>query len=487
MTTDFSILSAVTVPINYTWDSGVPFQKSTNTTPAFITTNYVSGYASGVDVYFKNESTNGEILFDQNALISYTWNFGDLYNSTTNTATLTCIAPVRHIYTMPGQYTVTLFHTEIITQSVDTNPLLCRDLYNINWYWDNLADITVPIPKPDRKTWNETSCLSSFPKTWDPELECLQKHCRYWSWINTQAPGRSPTTWEQAKTNGLFEKRWFYESNDTICQKPEQPLVVVVRQERQEVIKQFIVEVKEISPQAGLHSETRPPAGSGPLTIRLSPKATLCGSFPIDRIDWDLGDGTPIKTVIRQAQPIDPAFILNNIFNQDPQDPRNYDIIHTYRRNTNQYSVFYPSITAYSANTGSHDSCSTTVGPIDFENLISDVKLLKAKNTTQGILYTLDVNNTCSFVTTITSTGNIIVPSIAVPPNKLRDTFFEIPIYRGNPGTNYPPIVIQSCAGFEFIKPLYGLIVEEEPLPLTSPLSALSAITQENDSYIIVE
>lgn len=487
MTTDFSILTAFTVPEDYSWDKGIPFEENSTTKVAYTETNYVSGYAPGLDVYFINNSNVGEILFDQNFEISYDWNFGDFYDTATNNTSLSCLAPVRHIYTMPGRYTVTLVHTKIITQSVDTNPLLCRDRYNINWFWDNLAEITVFPPRPDRKTWNETTCLSSFPKTWDPELNCLQKHCRYWSWINTQPDGRTPTTWEQTHpVGGIYPKRWLYESNDTVCEIPEQPAVVIVDQSRQEIIKQFIVEVKELLPQAGMHSLTRPPAGQSPFTVQLTPRTTVCGSFPIERIDWDLGDGSPIKTVTRAGQPTDSTFVRNNVFDQDLADPRNFDLVHTYRRNANQYSVFYPSITAYSANTGSFDSCSTTIGPLDFESLNEDVNILKVKNTTDGILYVLDIDNTCSFVTTVTSTENNITPLVVEPVNKLKDTYFNIVTYKGNIGNNYPPPVINNCVGFEFVKPLYGLIVEEETLPLTSPLSALSAITQENDSYIIV-
>lgn len=489
MTTDFIILTAATVPDDYTWDQGNPFESVTTEVPAYIQTNYVSGYAPGVDVYFRNVSQVGDIFSDQDIVINFSWNFGDIYNSTNNIASLTCVAPVRHVYTMPGKYTISLIHTEIVTQPIDTNPTLCRDRYNINWYWDNLTGLTNLPAKPDRKTWNETECLSSFPKTWDPELFCLQKYCRYWSWENTKSTGRNDTTWEQTQTNAEFEKRWLYESNDTVCQLPEQPASIIIRQERQEVIKQFMVEVKELLPRAGLHSITRPVAGIAPLTVQLTPRTTICGSFPIDRIDWDLGDGSPIKTITRQGPPTDPNFVNNRVFIGDSLDPRNYDLIHTYNRSIDQYSIFYPSITAYSANTGSYDACSTTIGPIDLGTPDDGVKILKVKNTVEGVLYTLDVNDTCTFITTVTGTENRLTQPTSIsflPPNKIRDSIYEVPVYQGNVGTGYPPPVEQSCAGFEFIRPLYGLVAEETTLPLTTPLSALSAITQENDAYILV-
>lgn len=487
MTTDFEILTAETVPNDYTWDKGIPFAFATTTAPAYVETNYVSGYAPGLDVIFNNICQQGLILFDEGFSLNYSWNFGDYYNDTTNNATLSCPAPVRHVYTMPGLYTVTLTHTEVVTQSVDDNPELCRDRYNINWYWDNLTDITNFPPKPDRKTWDETNCTGPYAKQWDSELVCLQKYCRYWSWESTKTAGRSNTTWEQTKTGNTLEKRWYFEPNDTSCQLPEEPAVIIVRQERQEVIKQFMVEVKELLPKTELYSVTRPIAGQAPFTVQLTPRGTTCGSFPIDRIDWDLGDGTPIKTVTRQGSANSSDFIYNDIFSNDILDPRNYDITHTYYRSADQYPVFYPSITAYSANTGSWDACSTTIGPIDLVDSADGLQILKVKNTMHGTLYALDIENSCSFVTAATGVSNITAPeTYNVPPNKIRDTYYEPVIYQGNLGTDYPPIITQSCEGYEFIKPLYGLIVEEEPLPLTTPLEELSAITQENDSYIIV-
>jgi len=101
-----------------------------------------------------------------------------------------------------------------------------------------------------------------------------------------------------------------------------------------------------------------------PLTVTLTPKYTQTGSFPIEKIVWDLGDGSPLLTRTRWDNNISTPFVSSGSFDLDPKDPRNYDIVHTYyKANTQQYS-FYPSITAYTSSTNSSNSCAITIGPI---------------------------------------------------------------------------------------------------------------------------
>jgi len=179
MTTDFFIISGSTVPQNYKWDIGNPFSPGVDEIPAYSTTNYVSGYAPGLKVLFANNSVPESISeFSEIEYISYNWDFGDYYNDSNNNVSLSCIIPVEHIFIMPGKYTVTLTQVNTITQTiVDAPPELCLDKYRINWYWTNLECFQI-----DAKTWDETACLSSFPKWWDSELACFQKHCRIWNW-----------------------------------------------------------------------------------------------------------------------------------------------------------------------------------------------------------------------------------------------------------------------------------------------------------------
>lgn len=484
MTTDFSILSGSTVPESYSWDVGVPFDTSVTEEQAYSTASYISGYAPGLKVVFDNNSASDDTPTNSTAYIDYSWNFGDNYNDGSNNVSLSCPAPVQHIYLMPGRYTVTLTHTQAFTQTVvDPSPNLCRDKYDINWYWDNLQ-----CSQLDAKTWDQTLCNATYAKWWDLELACFQKYCRQWSWEQLKCGNSSQTKWEETQTGGVTEKRWQYEANDTVCSTPSDYQTTTDSQQ-QVTTKQFIVEVKEIMPVAGMYSVTRPITGISPHTVQLTPRTTKCGSFPIDRIDWDFGDGSPIKTVVRYGgNTTDTELVNNEIYSADVLDPRNFDVIHTYNRSADTYPVYYPSLTAYSANTGSSDSCSITIGPIDLPDANSQIDIIKIKNTLEGALYTISYDNKCTFVTNVTGVKNIAQPAYTVPQNNLRDSYGQIVIYFGNNGGTYPPYTPPTCAGYETIIPVYALVMEENTDIDTSTLnlSALSAIMQESDRYILV-
>ena len=46
------------------------------------------------------------------------------------------------------------------------------------------------------------------------------------------------------------------------------------------------------------------------------------------------------------------------------KDPRNYDVIHTYRKTFDAGFSFYPSLTAYASSTGAYDCTAAIVGPL---------------------------------------------------------------------------------------------------------------------------
>lgn len=484
MTTDFSIISGSTISQNYKWDIGNPFSPGVDEVVANSTTNYISGYAPGLKVLFANNSVPETVSeLSQLDYIDYSWNFGDYYNDSNNFVSLSCVVPVEHLYVMPGRYTVTLTQTNTLTQTtVDAPPDLCLDKYQLNWYWDNLE-----CSQLDAKTWNETTCDASFSKWWDSELACFQKYCKLWNWEKLRCSETdNRVKWEETATGGRFQKRWFYEANDTVCSVAD--IVSTSSTQRQTTTKQFIVEVKEIPPVAALHSITQPISGIAPYTVQLTPRVTQTGSFPIDRIDWDFGDGTPIKTVTRQSNNSqDPELVNNNLFTADTLDPRNYDALHTYTRDINTYSLFYPSITAYSANTGTSDSCSTLIGPILLPNITpNSISFTKAKNTLNGILYTAVYDNTCTFFTTVTSQEMSVPPIYTAPTSRLQNSLGLPVLYTGNRGVGYPPIYTPDCGSaiVPVIEP--SVLLEEENLTTIGPLSALSAIMQESEDYILV-
>ena len=116
-------------------------------------------------------------------------------------------------------------------------------------------------------------------------------------------------------------------------------------------------------------------------------------------------------------------------------DVRNYDIIHTFVKHNNDYPVFYPSLSCYTSNTDTRDSCSTTIGPLFLSASPQTLNLIKTRNNVDGNLYIFDVDQTLSFQTNLSSEVNI---QIKIPPNKIRNaTKTENTEYFGNSGTNF--------------------------------------------------
>lgn len=439
MTTEYSIISAITVPRDYSWDSGTPFSTSALETSAAYDVNsgYIIGYAPGVRITFKNSSTD-DIGFDYR---EYTWDFNDFYNSTYNNISLSCIQDVSHTYIMPGTYKVTLKHYQTKTVPVLVDPgtpaLSCLGKYDIEWYWDNLSATDVC------RTWNETTCDGSFSKTWDDELACYGKYCKFWSWTQLELQGGlNPTTWEETKTGTSFAKKWQYEPPIEVCSPGagrEATFINVQQVEEQTYIPPtFTVKVLEIPPVANIYSITQPTTGVAPLTVQITPRGTKSGSFPIDRIVWDPGDGTPLIAVSRLQEPDLNQFTFTNYFTADSSDPRNYDLVHTYKRDLKTYPMFYPSLTAFSSSTDSSDACSTVIGPLTLSSISGQTHLLKVRNSTVGNLYSLQNQNYITFVTT--QTTNTAEGFSATIPQNLIKPFIPLTTQTsyGNNGSGYP-------------------------------------------------
>jgi hypothetical protein len=452
MITEFTIYSAITVPQTYSWDIGTPLQTVNTTTSAYVApvcntgiVPCVSGYAPGVKVIFYNNGSQTDDNFEET---SYNWDFGDYYNDTNNNVSLSCISLVEHTYVMPGTYTVSLRHiqtrkkTELTPGSLAR---LCIGKYDINWYWDNLV-----CGNLQALTWDQTMCVPPAsagvprPKWWDNETQCFQRHCKFWSWYDlaNYSDSANPVKWGQTVTDATFEKLWMFETNETNCIIPRAQFLDTLETNEQTIIKPHIIYVKEIPPVAEIICTTTP-IGVSPHTVTLCPTGCRPGSFPIDRIDWDLGDGTPIITHTRYTPPSGNYVQYNGKFSADPSDVRNYNIIHKYSRNSKTYPVFYPSLTCYSANTNTQDSCTTTVGPISFPN-ISEISILKIRNTTKGNLYAFDVDNKLTFSTNLSTTKDPVLP--AIPNNRLLINSTTTNTFSGNSNTNlYPAIYIPTC------------------------------------------
>lgn len=465
MIADFSIYSGITVPSNYSWDKGEPIDGSVvTTTTAYSTQTYISGYAPGLKVTFLNQS----IEEAKYKLIDYNWNFGDFYNDENNTIALSCLSYVDHTYIMPGKYTVTLLMTQAQKEEdqqpelINPNDLICRGKGGIKWQWNALSATNCI-------TWNGAECqqytglpiISGYDKWWTDELQCLQKYCKLWSWAALKQgyiffspqifPNKpitdNPVTWKETKYNQNFEKKWMYEAVGNKCKVDIVNIPAALEQTK---ILEYAVEVFEIPPSAGISCFTQTAAKNSPLTVRLSPSACIPGSFPIDRIDWNFGDGSPIKIISRYTPLTSDSEIINTkIFSSDPEDIRNFDVLHTYTVNKNSYPIFYPSLTCYSANTNTSDSCSTVVGPILLQPITQDIQLIKSKNTLKGTVYAFNVDKNIVFTTTANITSNQQTVPVNEPsaPNKnsIYNTLQSFGYNGGIPPNTYPKYFTPSC------------------------------------------
>jgi len=518
MTTDFIVISGTTVPKNYTWDIGEPltttptrtrattttipsgFFQQENTTTTSITgtvpgttitytpqttegvfrteTVFITGYAPGLKVLFQPivqnpPQTTTTIEQTQTVESVYVWNFGDYYNETNNSLTLTCLSPVEHLYIMPGTYVVQF--DNIQTVQITPNPLLISKCYGkekIGWFWDNFA-----CDKQNALTWDaaQERCGTLGGKTWSDETRCFEEYCKYWYWKALECEdkdGINPVRWFETAQDGVFKKRWLKEPNQTLC---TEEIIETANAIRQTVIKAVVI-VKEIEPQANLVTVTSSVTGISPHTIQLSPKLCIPGSFPIDKIVWDFGDGSPLETVTRYTTPNKDKFINTSTFFDDINDPRNFDATHTYNRTDTNFAMFYPSLTCYSANTSTADSCSIVIGPIVYPNIKTVPDLIKIKNTDKGILYGLSYDENVSLFTNYSLPKTIkIIPK---PSSHLKQTLLTSLYYYGYNGQNYPQTFSQSCE---------NLLVPETPLkPLSQENSIENLILLEDDTLLYI-
>jgi hypothetical protein len=149
-----------------------------------------------------------------------------------------------------------------------------------------------------------------------------------------------------------------------------------------------LLSVVELLPTAYLSSNI-PTVSSDivfPLTLTLTPRFIHAGSFPIEKIVWDLGDGSPLLTKRRWDITTNSPFVSTGALSGDLKDPRNFDIVHTYTKQDIAQYTFYPSITAYASSTGSSNACAITIGPIKSPeySATNSISLLQAEINENG-------------------------------------------------------------------------------------------------------
>lgn len=478
MITDFTIVGGETVPETYTWDIGNPLETTPTTTAAFNTVvdvsgtlvPYISGYAPGLKVVFDPFVADLPYTEFANTSATYIWNFGDYYNSETNTQINTCLAQAEHIYMMPGKYRVSF--TNIQTkenQPTETGDDLCFGKHGIGWFWNNLERFvpgTLSALRTNRTTWDEAACDGPKNKWWDAESKCFGSYCKFWSWYalnKAEVGGLNPVTWTETLRDGPFFAFWTTGVNTLVCELFEKRTLDVTEQT---IVKDAIVEVVEKLPVASIQVVTSLLTGTSPFSTQLSPKFIKLGSFPIDKIIWNPGDGTPDITITRYSVPDPNYFVYTNTYFSDPQDPRNYDFVYTYKRNINDYPIFYPSLTCYNAATNSSDSCSVAIGPIELEPIKNDIELLKVKKTTEGNVYGIELDDNISFLTNKPD-SNSVIQTTNTPSSPIRKIQTGSIIYFGNTGENYPPVYTPSCPYVPSEPELEYLTLEENDIAIT--------------------
>ena len=246
------------------------------------------------------------------------------------------------------------------------------------------AALNNPYNTPTK--WNSTGFQQTDQLTWSESsgacIALSQTEQTLWKWDNiTTIPGQfnTPKTWNETGCSMPTNVTWDHIKDNCSGTSSE-----TISSTTQTIVKEALIRVIEIPPTAYLkliQSDDR----TSPLTVRLSPASTLCGSFPIERIVWDLGDGSPLLTQRRWSNTLESPFVYSGELSEDYQDPRNYDVVHTYTKTPDSDYSFYPSITAYCSSTNSSDCAAVMVGPLKLPNTDgTNFKLLQNELTEHG-------------------------------------------------------------------------------------------------------
>lgn len=104
-----------------------------------------------------------------------------------------------------------------------------------------------------------------------------------------------------------------------------------------------------------------------PATLQFCTSGTFAGSYPIESLIWDFGDGTQHITIDRYSNTTNNKVLF---YPEDPSDPRNYIVSHVYNRKTLQnLDTFTTTVSAISKTTGNVSiAVSNPLGPFKLSN-----------------------------------------------------------------------------------------------------------------------
>ena len=266
----------------------------------------------------------------------------------------------------------------------------------LSWQWFNFLKssprstlntpttwLSAGFQRPDQLTWKQTSgpCLNNLNYH---GTEIIWK----WNYLTNTKTGRfySNLTWDETRCVDPGNVTW-----DFVTRFGMGDAVNLVLPDKEEVVtKTAYIRVLEIPPQAFIRviPKDNTNVNTSPLTVILSPRNIISGSFPIEKIVWDLGDGSPLLTQQRWAPTLKAPFIYSGVLSEDYEDPRNYDIEYTYVKTPNSPYMYYHSLTAYCSSTGSYDTASAVVGPVKYGATTNvDVKLIQSELTDNGKVF----------------------------------------------------------------------------------------------------
>lgn len=267
----------------------------------------------------------------------------------------------------------------------------------LSWQWFNFLQnspgsilntatpwISTGFQQPDQLTWKETS---------GPCLQNLNYHGTdiIWKWnnITSQQTGRftSNLTWDQVRSIEPRNVTWDFTSQ--FC--PGDTVNLVLSTAVTTIIDEAFIRVLEIPPQAYLQV-IQPEDRISPLKVTLSPRHVISGSFPIEKIIWDLGDGSPLLIQRRWSPTLEAPFVYTGLISEDYEDPRNYDVVYTYRKTPTSAYTFYPSLTAYASSTGTSDSVTAVVGPLKYAAPDVNFNLLQSQLADTGKVLVGQIN-----------------------------------------------------------------------------------------------
>lgn len=326
-----SCVSVKTIPSNYSWDSGVPSLNNLQNCVYDANTNTYTGYAPLTIITVDSDITNDSIELTNVSAVR-TIDFNDYYNPLDSNI---CE------FSMPA-YTTESVYASMVPSIFTSNIITTNSYERVGFSHIYLAPRTsYDGIKLTTKIYNEVTAVQA----------------EYLNNVYIQEQQVSEQKLMKPTVTGLDE------DNNAITSL-ENEVLVTINQDTN--ILDVKVRVLEINPVATISLISYTPMNLiGPVTARFSSKTTASGSFPIEKLAWDFGDGSPIVSQIRHKPIVeeDSSFISNNTFVNDINDPRNFDVTHTYILNDTLKDTFTVSVTAFAANTGTKSVASLTFPP----------------------------------------------------------------------------------------------------------------------------